>query len=85
MERTVDPEATAAGASAHYAPPGCLNCGPVELHPVFDGELTNYFCPLCGSCWHFELGFVVRVHPEACPGCQLELVCQERQPDLSLR
>ena len=75
MER---PEATEAGPSARYGLPGCLNCGPVELHPVFDGELTNFYCPLCGSCWHLELGFVVRINPDTCPGCQIELGCRER-------
>lgn len=78
MEPTVTANRPDIGSPGRWTPPGCLNCGPVELQPVFDGEITNFYCDLCGSCWHFELGFVVRVHPEACPGCQLELVCQER-------
>jgi hypothetical protein len=78
MDRTVTAEGTGAGPLPPYRPPGCLNCGPVELSPVFDGELTNFYCPLCGSCWHFELGFVVPIHPDTCPGCQIELVCRER-------
>lgn len=78
MERSVSVDGSQVITPSRWAPPGCLNCGPVELQPVFDGELTNFYCDLCGSCWHFELGFVVRVHPETCPGCQLELVCRER-------
>ncbi len=35
--------------------------------------------PHCGSCWHFELGSVVRVDPKPCPGCQLELLCRKRR------
>ena len=79
MERTVTVDGSEAGSGGRWAPPGCLKCGPVELQPVFDGELTNFYCDLCGSCWHFEFGFVVPVHSETCPGCQLELVCRERQ------
>jgi hypothetical protein len=76
----MEPSAT----STRYGLPGCLNCGPVELHPVFDGELTNFYCPLCGSCWHLELGFVSRVYPGTCPGCRYELQCGERRsrPDI---
>lgn len=80
METTVATEEVGVGPSGPVAPPGCLNCGPVELQPVFDGEITNFYCSLCGRCWHFEAGFLVLVHPEACPGCQFEQVCQERQP-----
>jgi len=67
--------------SARYGLPGCPNCGPVELHPVFDGELTNFYCPLCRGCWHVELGFVARVFPDTCPGCKYELQCRERLTD----
>ncbi len=81
MER---PEATEAGPSARYGLPGCLNCGPVELHPVFDGELSNFYCPLCGSCWHLELGFIARVHPDTCPGCKIEMICRERRGGLDV-
>ena len=55
----------------------CPGCGAVELHPVYDGELLNFFCPLCVSCWHVELGFIHRIPPETCPGCQYQLVCAE--------
>ena len=65
--------------SAPYGLPGCPNCGPVELHPVFDGEMTNFYCALCGTCWHVELGFVARVDPSTCPVCRIQLICQERR------
>ena len=77
MERNViGPEAGAPPASV-YGLAGCPQCGPVELHPVWDGELVNFYCPLCGTCWHAELGWIVRVNPDTCPGCQHELVCRE--------
>ena len=79
MERTTAGHATAGGPSARYGLPGCPDCGPVKLHPVFDGERTNFYCPLCGSCWHAELGFVSRVDPGSCPGCQYELQCRDRR------
>ena len=55
----------------------CPQCGAVELHAVFDGELMNFLCPLCMSCWHVELGFVHRINPGSCPGCQYQLTCME--------
>lgn len=55
----------------------CPECGAVELHPVFDGELMNFLCPLCMSCWHVELGFVHKINPQTCPGCQYQLTCLE--------
>lgn len=79
MEPTVTPEAAGAGGPAPQEPVGCPNCGPVELVPVFAGELTNYYCPLCGTCWHAELGFAVPVDPSTCSGCQIELVCREQR------
>ena len=77
MEASIAGTPTSERPSAPYGLPGCPGCGPVELHPVFDGELTNFHCPLCNSCWHVELGFVARVSPETCPGCQYELQCRE--------
>ena len=63
----------------------CPECGAVELHPVFDGELMNFLCPLCMSCWHVELGFVHKVNPETCPGCQYELVCLEHHRNAAVK
>lgn len=57
----------------------CPACGGLELHPVYDGELMNFLCPLCLSCWHVELGFIHKVRPESCPGCQYQLTCAENQ------
>lgn len=79
MEQHTPHAASPSSPSARYGLPGCPDCGPVELYPVFDGEMTNFYCPLCGSCWHVELGFVARVNPATCPGCQIQLICQERR------
>ena len=48
----------------------CLKCRSDELEAVSDGELTNFLCPVCWSCWHVELGWVYRIDPSTCPGCQ---------------
>jgi hypothetical protein len=29
------------------------------------------------SCWHVELGFIHRINPETCPGCEYQLSCLE--------
>lgn len=77
-QHTLDP-ASPSSLSPPRSLSGCPNCGPVELYPVFTGELTNYYCPLCGTCWHAELGVLVPVDPATCPGCQIQLICQERR------
>ena len=79
MERTTSAGHTNVERSGRYRAPGCPSCGPVEVFPVFDGELTNYYCPLCGACWHYGPGSVTPVQPETCPGCQVELVCRARR------
>ena len=48
----------------------CLTCGSDELEAVSDGELTNFLCPACWSCWHVELGWIYRIDPSTRPGCQ---------------
>jgi len=53
----------------------CPDCSNGLLEAVSDGELTNFVCPVCGSCWHPELDWVSRVDPAACPGCPSEAVC----------
>lgn len=77
MEASIASAPAGLRPSARYGLPGCPSCGPVELHPVFDGELTNFYCPRCNTCWHLELGFVARVSPDSCPGCKYELQCRE--------
>ena len=57
----------------------CLECGADELEAVSDGEMTNFRCLGCGSCWHYELGWVVRVDPDTCPGCPRRPLCEERR------
>ena len=83
METKVTTQETRPGPAARYGLPGCPNCGPVELYPVFDGELTNLYCDLCGGCWHVALGLVLPIPRDTCPGCQIELQCRERHGILS--
>lgn len=76
----ISPQASDNGWNTGWKPlDACPACGAIEFHPVYDGELINFFCPLCASCWHVELGFIHRIPPETCPGCQYELICRERQ------
>jgi hypothetical protein len=80
IEVTGSPKTTATGWKPDWKPlDACPECGALELHPAFDGELMNFLCPLCMSCWHVELGFVHRINPETCPGCQFQLTCIEYQ------
>ena len=71
---------TASGWKPDWKPiDTCPACGAVELRRVFDGELMNFLCPQCMSCWHVELGFIHRINPKTCPGCAYQLVCVEYQ------
>lgn len=71
---------TASGWRPDWTPiDTCPGCGAVELGRVFDGALMNFLCPRCMSCWHVELGFIYRINPQTCPGCQYQLVCLEYQ------
>ena len=59
----------------------CPECGGTDLRCVTDGELTNFFCVACASCWHLELGWVHRINPSTCPGCPFHPLCHaSRQP-----
>ena len=51
------------------APSECPDCSAGGLEAVSDGELSNFWCPSCGSCWHIELGNARRVSPSSCPDC----------------
>lgn len=53
----------------------CPNCGNGRLQAVSDGELTNFVCTTCGSCWHPELDWVNRINPTTCPGCPERATC----------
>lgn len=57
----------------------CPDCGGDRLEAVSDGELTNFRCTSCGSCWHLELGWVSRVDPVACLACPHREECLARQ------
>jgi len=56
--------------------PDCPECGADDLVAVSDGEQTNFLCPRCGRCWHIELGWVHRVAPATCPGCDRRDQCE---------
>ena len=45
------------------------------MEAVSDGEMTNFRCVGCGMCWHIELGWVNRVDPATCPGCEHRAEC----------
>ena len=73
-------EGTSSGWKPDWKPiDTCLDCGAVELRRVFDGELMNFLCTQCMSCWHVELGLIQRIDPQTCPGCDLHLICVEYQ------
>lgn len=58
----------------------CPRCGSAESEAVSDGEMMNFLCRSCWSCWHVELGFVHHVDPTTCPGCQHRGECLSRLP-----
>jgi hypothetical protein len=53
----------------------CQDCGLNVMEAVSDGEMTNFRCVSCGACWHVELGWVSRVEPATCPGCEHHAEC----------
>jgi hypothetical protein len=53
----------------------CQGCGLNVMEAVSDGEMTNFRCVACGACWHIELGWVRRVEPVTCPGCEHHADC----------
>ena len=53
----------------------CPECQNGRLEAVSDGDLTNFVCHTCGTCWHPELDWVERVDPATCPGCPSSEVC----------
>lgn len=57
----------------------CPACGSTELEPVveIDAEEVHFLCGNCHRCWHVELGYVHRVHPNACHGCVDPTRCRE--------
>jgi hypothetical protein len=43
------------------------------MEAVSDGEMTNFRCVRCRGCWRIELGWVSRIGPSTCPGCEHRL------------
>jgi hypothetical protein len=57
----------------------CPHCGAGDLEVAWDGELTNFLCRRCWSCWHLELGVVQRIDPTTCPHCPHQPECLWRR------
>jgi hypothetical protein len=57
----------------------CPTCGSWQLQVVTDTdeEGARFLCGACNRCWHVELGFVHRVHPDACHGCPQRQRCAD--------
>ncbi len=61
-------------------PESCPNCVGTNLVVAIDRrQQSKYFCRDCTMCWHPELGQLIKVDPEICPGCGLATTaCFER-------
>jgi hypothetical protein len=57
----------------------CPDCQSDDLRAVNDGRGTNTFCNTCGACWSVHLGWVRRVIPATCPGCELRDRCLAKE------
>lgn len=53
----------------------CPTCGSWQLQAVTHEEGVRFLCGSCNRCWHVELGFVQRVHPNTCHGCPQRQRC----------
>ena len=58
---------------------GCPNCGASRFEAVTDGKDVNFLCTSCGLCRHVELGYVRRVDPVTCRGCDRNEECLARE------
>jgi hypothetical protein len=47
----------------------CPDCQSHDLCAVHDGRGTHFFCNSCAACWTMSLGWVRRVNPLTCAGC----------------
>lgn len=56
----------------------CPGCAGEHLYTVFDGESTNFLCRSCNRCWSVGMGWVHRVDPLTCPGCEWRSACTSR-------
>jgi len=66
---------TARAFQRGHAPLLCPRCGSESLQAVNDGELVNFLCIGCRACWHVSLGYIERVDPTTCPGCEARDLC----------
>jgi len=56
----------------------CPGCGNGYLYTVHDGKRTNLLCRVCSRCWSVGEGWVRRVDPVTCPGCEWRSTCLSR-------
>ncbi|MEW6470867.1 MAG: hypothetical protein AB1679_01225 [Actinomycetota bacterium] len=56
----------------------CPGCAGGPLFAVFNGEEMNFLCQACSVCWHAGSGWVRRVDPLTCPGCEWRGACLSR-------
>jgi hypothetical protein len=56
----------------------CPGCGSGPLYTVHNGERTNLLCRVCSRCWAVGMGWVCRVDPLTCPGCEWHSTCLSR-------
>jgi hypothetical protein len=61
--------------------PECPKCRSEVFESVTDGETANFLCLACLDCWHVELGWIHRVDPRHCPGCEHLDLCLAVHPD----
>ena len=56
----------------------CPTCSSPDLEPIvaLEAEQVHFLCNACGRCWHVELGYVHRVRPVTCHGCEHQERCQ---------
>jgi uncharacterized protein YbaR (Trm112 family) len=57
----------------------CPRCGNDALEAVSDGDDTNFLCPACWSCWHWNQGYMIAVPALTCPGCPHKAECLRRR------
>jgi hypothetical protein len=62
----------------------CQQCDVNVMEAVCDGETTNFRCVTCDACWHMGLGWVSRVNPATCPGCEHPCECRQAGAGLSM-
>jgi len=71
-------DAPRAGWGIWRGPDRCPGCAGEHLYTVGDSETSNVLCVTCSRCWHLGQGWVRRVDPKTCPGCERRSTCTSR-------